>query len=98
MGPEFIKRFSCKEAEIKREWENLKSNTGIQEEVNDEIYKIFEVGKRYTKADIKETLRGLYRKFGYQKTAKATDLEDYFELKPILTPDKKHGVEILGKR
>ncbi len=98
MGPEFIKRFSCKEAEIKREWENLKANTGIQEEVNVEIYKIFEVGKRYTKADIKETLKGLYGKLGYQKTAKATDLEEYFELKPILTPDKKHGVEILGKR
>ena len=98
MGPEFIKRFSCKEAEIKREWENIKSNTGIQEEVREKIYNAFEIGKRYTKVDIKDTLKKLYSKLGYQKTAKATDLEEYFKVKPILTSDKKHGVEILEKR
>lgn len=79
MGPKFIYAFSCKEADIKREWSKLKSNEGVKDQVDVEIYKIFEVGKRYTKADIKETLKGLYNKLGYQKTAKASDLEQYFK-------------------
>ena len=98
MGPKFIYAFSCKEADIKREWAKLKSNEGVKDNVSSEIYKIFEVGKRYVKADIKETLKGLYKRLGYQKTAKASDLEEYFEVKGILTSDKKHGFEILGKR
>jgi hypothetical protein len=98
MGPKFIYAFSCKEADIKREWAKLKSNEGVKDNVSSEIYKMFEVGKRYVKADIKETLKGLYKKLGYQKTAKASDLEEYFEVKGILTSDKKNGFEILGKR
>jgi hypothetical protein len=98
MGPKFIYAFSCKEADIKREWAKLKSNEGVKDDVSSEIYKMFEVGKRYVKADIKETLKELYQKHGYQKTAKASDLEEYFELKKIYTSDKKNGFEILGKR
>ena len=98
MGPKFIYAFSCKEADIKREWSKLKSNEGVKDQIDVEIYKIFEVGKRYTKADIKKTLKGLYNKLGYQKTAKASDLEQYFKVKGILTPDKKNGFELLEKK
>ena len=48
--------------------------------------------------DFISILKDLYERLGYQKTAKATDLEIYFVMKPILTPDKKAGFEILGKR
>jgi hypothetical protein len=34
----------------------------------------------------------------YQKTAKASDLQEYFEVKGILTSDKKNGFELLGKK
>ena len=96
LGPDFIKQFSCNEAEIKREWNTLRANKTI--DIASEIYNIFEVGKRYTKFNIKETLKGLYSRIGYQKTAKATDLEEYFKLKRILTPDKKNGFELLEKK
>jgi hypothetical protein len=96
IGPDFIKQYSCNEAEIKKEWIKQRANKTI--DIASEIYKIFEVGKRYTKADIKETLKGLYGKLGYQKTAKASDLEQYFEVKGILTPDKKAGFELLEKK
>lgn len=96
IGPDFIKQFSCNEAEIKKEW--IKKSTNEQIDVASEIYNIFEVGKRYTKADIKETLKGLYSRLGYQKTAKASDLEQYFKVKGILTPDKKNGFELLEKK
>ena len=98
MGPKFIKQFSCKEAEIKREWTKLKSNDGLKDKIDSEVYKIFEIGKRYTKVDIKDKLNKLYSKFDYEKKAKSTDLETYYVLKPILTSDKKAGFEILSKR
>lgn len=98
MGPRFIKQFSCKEAEIKREWAKLKSNDGLKDKIDSEVYKIFEIGKRYTKVDIKDKLNKLYSKFDYEKKAKSTDLETYYVLKPILTSDKKAGFEILSKR
>jgi hypothetical protein len=63
IGPDFIKQYSCNEAEIKKEWTKLRANKTI--DIASEIYKIFEVGKRYTKADIKETLKGLYSRLGY---------------------------------
>ena len=96
IGPDFIKQYSCNEAEIKKEW--IKKNSNEQIDVASEIYKIFEVGKRYTKANIKETLKGLYSRLGYQKTAKASDLEEYFNLKKIFTSDKKNGFELLEKK
>ena len=96
IGPDFIKQHSCNEAEIKKEWIKQRTNKAI--DIASEIYKIFEVGKRYTKADIKEILKKLYSKLGYQKTAKASDLEQYFEVKGILTSDKKAGFELLEKK
>jgi hypothetical protein len=98
VGPDIITSCSYAESEIKKKWQEVISNGEIQDDVTKEIYNNFFVGKRYTKSDIKEILKSLYQKLGYQKTAKATDLEVYFVMKPILTSDKKHGFEILGKR
>jgi hypothetical protein len=98
VGPEIIKAYGCEEAKIKKAWREKISNSEIQDEVVSEIYCTFTVGNRYTKSDIKETLKELYEKMGYKKTAKATDLELYYYMKPILTSDKKAGFELIGKR
>jgi hypothetical protein len=39
------------------------------------------VGNRYPKAIIKEKLKRIYSEVGYEKTAKATDLLDYFSIR-----------------
>ena len=52
-----------------------------------------EIGK-----NIKAVLSDLYERLGYKKTAKATDLELYYIMKPILTPEKQNGFELIGKR
>jgi hypothetical protein len=98
VGPDIITACSYTESDIKKRWMEKVSNSEIKDEVVSEIYKIFEVGKRYTKVDIKEALNNLYQRKGYQKKAKATDLELYYLMKPILTPDKKAGFELIGKR
>jgi len=98
VGPDIITACSYTESDIKKRWMEKVSNGEVKDEVVSEIYKTFEVGKRYTKVDIKEALNNLYQRKGYQKKAKATDLELYYLMKPILTPDKKAGFELIGKR
>ena len=98
VGPEIITACSYAESEIKKRWRETVSNGEIKDDVTSEIYKTFMVGQRYTKSDIKDTLNNLYQRMGYQKKAKSTDLELYYIMKPILTPEKKAGFEIIGKR
>lgn len=99
VGPDIIKAKGCEEAKIKKAWRETISNGEIQDGVVNEIYKTFEVGKRYSKKSIKDTLNDLYQRLGYQKKAKATDLELYYLMKPVyLTADKQNGFEIIGKR
>ena len=55
---------------------------------------------KYLKSDIKETLRKIYEDLGYNKTPKASDLEEYFELHPYQiknkeTSKKDNGFKIL---
>lgn len=69
----------------------------------EEIKSIFIVGRRYSKSEIKEILRLIYENNGYNKTPKANDLEQYFELKSCLVPNKitgkrDNGFEILKQK
>ena len=99
VGPEIITACSYAESEIKKRWRETISNGEIQDDVVSEIYKTFEVGKRYSKKSIKDTLNDLYQRLGYQKKAKATDLELYYLMKSVyLTADKQNGFELIGKR
>ena len=45
-----------------------------------EIHNTFKVGEIYSLADIKEKLKKIYTSFSYNKTAKATDIEFYFDI------------------
>jgi hypothetical protein len=99
VGPEIIRACGCDESRIKKKWQETVSNSEINDDVVSEIYKMFIVGNRYSKVDIKNKLKVLYEKKGYSKTAKATDLELYYLMKPVyLTSEKKHGYELIGKR
>jgi len=84
-------------------FEIVKSWNSIEESTADAIYEKFEVGKRYSKSLIKEKLTKIYSDFRYDKTAKASDLEEYFELKSCLISNKEtgkrdNGFEIIKKR
>ena len=98
VGPDIITACSYAESEIKKRWMEKVSNSEVKDDVVSEIYKTFEVGKRYTKIDIKNILNNLYERLGYKKKAKATDLETYYLMKSVYTSDKKHGFELIGKR
>ena len=98
VGPEIIRASGCDESKIKKRWIDFVSNSKIKDKIVSEIYKMFLVGQRYTKANIKNSLNQLYQKFGYRKKAKATDLGLYYIIKPVVTSEKKPGFEIIAKR
>ena len=70
----------------------LNSETLNKTELLKEIYKAFEPGKTYTKANIKSTLKFLYDKTGYKINAKATDLSNWFEIES--TMEKINGKKV----
>ena len=102
MGPDRIKANGCRETRLKEEWNKQKrGEAGISEDLANVIFGYFKLGHRYSKSGIKETLKEMYQKYGYQKTAKASDLQEYFWTKDVkFLEDGKwvNGFEIQGKR
>ena len=72
----------------------------IKEILKQKIISSFTIDTKYLKSDIKETLRKIYTELGYDKTPKASDLEEYFEIKDCLisntvTRKMEHGFKII---
>ena len=65
----------------------------------DIILTTFLPDNKYLKSDIKETLKKIYEGIGYNKTPKASDLEEYFEIKECKITNslgkQDHGFKIL---
>ena len=72
----------------------------IPQKIKEKILELFTVNSRYSKADAKNILKNIYDSLGYNKSPKANDLEQYFELKEckVLNNDtgkRDHGFEII---
>ena len=100
MGPDRIRANSFQESRLKEEWNKQhQEELGVSDELVQDIMNYFKLGQRYTNPDIKAKLKELYQKHGYEKSAKAVDLEEYFNLKKVyMVSEKKHGFEIQKKR
>ena len=97
-GTSGCKARSYKEANLK---------TGISDKSKDiilikEIFSIFSVGDKLAKNQIKETLGIIYTKLKIKSTPKASDLEQYFNLRAIKVKDSSgkwvNGFEIVKKK
>lgn len=65
------------------------------------IYSRFHLGDRYSKANLKAILGNIYEEVGYKATPKASDLENWFEIKRInilnsITGKRDNGFEIIS--
>lgn len=101
LGPDRIQANGYLETRLKKEWIKKHSEVVPEEEMISTIYSTFKVGEKYSKSGIKASLKDIYNKYNYQKTAKASDLEEYFVLKSTSALNNGkwvHGFEILGKR
>ena len=88
LGPERCKALSYDVTYISREYSDLQVD---KSKLQEEIYKTFQVNSKYSKSNIKETLGVIYSSLGYNKTPKANDLEQYFEIKLCKVLDKTTG-------
>ena len=96
--------------ELEKEYQAIMHPELVKENTNSEnrkaagkkILNYFKPDNKYLKSDIKETLRKIYESVGYNKTPKASDLEEYFEIKEckitISTGKQDNGFKILKKK
>ena len=101
LGPDRCSAAKFQKGEMEKVYQVMVSNQEIN--IRSEIYATFNVGDRMTKADIKQILGKIYNTLGYKKTARATDLDEYFVTKPIMlsNPDTKkrdNGLELISKK
>ena len=101
VGPDRLKANSYNITFIKKELKDYENNNNI--DVKSEILKSFQLGHRYSLAEIKLILGNIYKNINYISTPKASDLANYFELRPVKFFDNiqnktVHGYEILKKK
>ena len=100
-GFERMRALNFLEKEIKKEWDRLFSNFLVKNDLQERIYQEFQVGKSYTKSFIKEKLREIYQEVGHQETPKASQIEEYFEIKDTklsLEGKREHGFKLINKK
>jgi len=100
LGPEKLYSIGYDVTKAKRAYEDTLFD---KSDLETELYRLFPVGSRNTKSDIKETLAKLYDSLNYHKTPKANDLEEYFNIKHCNvynTETKKYdnGFEIISRK
>ncbi len=96
LGAEKIKTLSYQESNLKKEMSEKSQKTNIGEVIKDNF-----VPGRYTNKEIKKKLQVIYDSLGEKRTAKASDLKEYIEVKDIMitssvTKKREHGFEIVS--
>ena len=79
LGPERCGSMKYQQGDLKKEYDRIVSNQNI--DLSKEIHSEFSIGDRLTSFEIKQRLANLYTRLGYDKSAKATDLKEYFDLR-----------------
>ena len=103
LGPIQLKACGYNITNIRKRIETVQNNEEKQGDIKDLIYKNFNVGEKYSLSYIKTKLGELYREVEYLSSPKAIDLEEYFEIKKVLIPNKisnrrDSAYEILRKK
>jgi hypothetical protein len=103
LGPEKLRALGYDRYKIEKE---LGIVTFSYELLESTIYNEFKVGDKLTLSGIKDRLGYLYSSINYTAVPKATDLEKFFEVRPIVIYEKKDngsrkqikGYELLKKK
>ena len=97
---------SYQKGELEKEYQAIISGEKLsleEEKAKEKILQTFLVDNKYSKPDIKEMLRKIYEDCGYDKAPKASDLEQYFEIKlckatTLSTGKQDNGFKIIKKK
>ena len=101
LGPDRCSAAKFQKGEMEKVYQAMVGNQGI--DIKTEILKEFTIGNRYTSQYIKEKLREIYNNLGYQKSPKAVDLKEFFDIKACLIPNlstnkRDPGFELISKK
>ncbi len=100
LGKDRLKALGYHSSKIEKELGDTKTDKII--ELKDKIYSEFNEGDRISLSDIKEKLAKIYSEISYSKSAKANDLEEWFEVSLInitsLQGKRGKGFELLKKK
>lgn len=91
LGRDRIRALQFRKYALDAEQERLYGNQNKNSDLKSSIYSTFIVGNRYTKVFIKEKLGEIYNILGIQSSPKATDIENYFEVKKVQITNKETG-------
>lgn len=95
LGVDRIKALNYKEKKLLNEIHIMKTKNKIRHE----LHGIIHIGDRILTTDIQQTLRVVYDRLGVDKSPKAADLNEFFEIHPVKIPTangRKNGFEIRG--
>ena len=101
LGPEVILGYGCQKSKIEVAFQKSHTFTENLDPLTEAIFSKFTPRERYTKSQIKEILKKIYKSLGIKQTAKASDLENWFEVRrSVITVSKKkfEGFEIIKKK
>ena len=103
LGKDRIRSLQYKKSVLETEYERIKINQGKFGNLQEVIYSTFLVDEKYTKVYIKDKLSEIYDSCNIKSSPKATDLENYFEVKKIQitnkeTRKKDHGYKLISKK
>lgn len=98
-GTDGCRANSYKEAELKKKLNNSISLPELSKHIESE----FKIGDRLSKKEIKSRIEIIYSKLKIEKTPKATDLEEWFEIRSCkisnkATGKRDMGFEIIGRK
>ena len=96
LGPERCKSLSYDTSRLRKDLSVMTFSTEL---LDTEVYKEFKEGQKVSRLIVKQKLQDIYNLVGYSKKAKASDLEEYFEVKSttVSDPIRTNGFELLKK-
>ena len=95
LGADRIKALNYKEKKLLNEIHIMKTKNKIRHE----LHGIIHIGDRILTTDIQQTLHDVYDRLGIDKSPKAADLNEFFEIHPVKIPTangRENGFEIRG--
>ena len=95
LGADRIKALNYKEKKLLNEIHIMKTKSDIR----NVLHSIIHIGDRILTTDIQQILHDVYGKLGIDKSPKATDLNEFFEIHPVkiqTANGRKNGFEIRG--
>lgn len=97
LGSEKIKALGCQKSRLRREYDKVTNNSQItKQEIQQAFYKEFRVGERIAIRDVKLRVQKIYSSIGLEKTGKAVNILEYFEVMRTKVKDKVTGKFIDG--